>query len=156
MNEYPAIASSIGALAVHVDARDWNALLSLFAPQVRVDYRSLFGGDAQVMQREALIAQWRALLPGFTHTTHVVGTPEISIGGDTASVSASVVAWHFIRETELAGNDLWLVGGCYQMTLQRIDGAWCISVLTLARAWQQGNLELPKVAAARATATSNN
>ena len=155
MNEGSQLASAVGALAVHVDARDWDALLALFAPRVRVDYTSLFGGDAQVTDREVLIAQWRGLLPGFTHTTHVIGPPAIAITAETASVSASVVAWHFVREPEFAGNDLWLAGGCYEMTMERIDGAWRITELTLARAWQQGNLELPKVAAARAAATSN-
>ncbi|HTC31071.1 MAG TPA: nuclear transport factor 2 family protein [Candidatus Acidoferrum sp.] len=155
MNESLDVASTVGALAVHVDARDWDALLALFAPRVRVDYTSLFGGDAQVTQREALIALWRGLLPGFTHTTHVIGVPAIVVAGQTASVRASVVAWHFVREPELAGNDLWLVGGAYEMTLQRIGGVWRITELTLARAWQHGNLELPKVAAARATATSS-
>ena len=154
MTEGFDVASTVGALAVRVDARDWGGLLALFAPQVRVDYTSLFGGDPQVTEREALIAQWRGLLPGFTHTTHVIGEPAVEIDGERASVRASVVAWHFVRETALAGNELWLVGGCYEMTMQRIDGAWRIAELTLARAWQHGNLELPKVAAARA-ATSN-
>ncbi len=155
MSEGFDVASTVGALAARVDARDWDGLLALFTPQVRVDYTSLFGGDAQVTEREALIGQWRGLLPGFTHTTHLIGVPAIEIDGDRASVCASVVAWHFVREPELADNDLWLVGGCYEMTMQRIDGAWRIAELTLARAWSDGNLELPKLAAARAAATSN-
>ena len=154
MNERLDVASIAGALAVRVDAKDWDGLLALFAPHVRVDYTSLFGGDAAVTEREALIAQWRGLLPGFTSTTHIIGVPAILIAGETASVSASVVAWHFVREPELAGNDLWLVGGCYEMSMQRIDGSWRITALTLARTWQQGNLELPKVAAARAATSS--
>src|SRR5712671_7093100 len=68
MGERSDIANIIGALAVHVDARRWNELLALFAPEVRIDYVSLFGGDAQSMKREELIGGWRKLLPGFTRT----------------------------------------------------------------------------------------
>jgi hypothetical protein len=41
MNDRMDIASQIGALAVHVDARRWDALLELFAPQVQADWTSL-------------------------------------------------------------------------------------------------------------------
>jgi hypothetical protein len=75
----------------------WDKLLVLYAPQVRVDYVLLFGGEAQGVTREDLIGGSRKLLPGFTRTGHA---------------AASVVAWHFVKEAELAGRDCWLVGGC--------------------------------------------
>jgi hypothetical protein len=150
MDDRMDIANVIGAVAVHVDGRHWDDLLSLFAPHVSIDYTSLFGGEAQSMAREDLIGGWRKLLPGFTRTCHVIGTPAISVAGETARAAASVVAWHFVKEPELAGRDVWLVGGCYEMDLQRIDGSWRITALTLARAWAEGNLDLPKIAGERA------
>ena len=45
-------AGTIGALAVHVDARRWDALLELFAQNVQADWTSLFGGEAQALTRE--------------------------------------------------------------------------------------------------------
>jgi SnoaL-like domain len=150
MDERIEILGILGALAVHVDARRWDALAALFAPVVQVDYTSLFGGAAQATPREQLLATWRQLLPGFTHTTHVIGTPFVTISGDTAQAMASVVAWHFIKDRALAGNDLWLVGGCYEMSLAKLDGAWRITALTLARAWAEGNLDLPRIAGERA------
>jgi hypothetical protein len=148
MSDVTEITTVVGALAVHVDAREWDAVLALFAPSVRVDYTSLFGGEAATTQREQLIAQWRGLLPGFTRTTHLIGAPLVSIATDTATVRASVVAWHFIDDAH------WIACGCYEMELRRIDGAWRITSLTLARAWQQGDAELPKAAAARAATAS--
>jgi hypothetical protein len=118
MGERNDIAAIIGALAVNVDARRWNELVALFAPEVRVDYVSLFGGEAQSMKREELIAGWRKLLPGFTRTCHIIGAPVISLSGDTAQASASVVAWHFVKTPELAGRDCWLVGGLLRDELQ--------------------------------------
>ena len=42
MDERNDIAAIVAALVVHVDARRWDDLLSLFAPEVEVDYTSLF------------------------------------------------------------------------------------------------------------------
>jgi hypothetical protein len=148
MSDVTEIKTLVGALAVHVDAREWDALADLFAPEVRVDYTSLFGGEAETIVSADLIARWRALLPGFTHTTHVIGAPMVTFEGNDARVRAPVVAWHFID------GESWFVGGCYEMEVRLVQGTWRITMLTLARAWQQGNLELPKLAAARAAACS--
>jgi hypothetical protein len=150
MDDRMDVAGVIGALALHVDGRRWNDLLALFAPQVRVDYTSLFGGEAQSVTREDLVGSWRKLLPGFTRTCHVIGTPAISLSGETAQAAASVVAWHFVKEPELAGRDSWQVGGFYEMSFRRIEGAWRITALTLAGAWVEGNLDLPRIAGERA------
>jgi hypothetical protein len=150
MDERMDVASVIASLAVNVDARRWDDLLRLFAPQVRVDYVSLFGGEAQSVAREDLIGGWRTLLPGFTHTCHVIGAPVVTVSADTAEAAAPVVAWHFVKDADLAGHDCWQVGGCYEMSLRKIDGSWRIAALTLARAWAKGNLALPKIAADRA------
>ncbi len=149
MSDRGDIADRIGALAVHVDARRWDQILDLFAPQVEVDYTSLFGGERQSLTREQLVDGWRRLLLGFTRTTHVIGSPTVVMNGTTARGSASVVAWHFIKEPALSGKDLWLVGGCYEMTLEKVEGRWRITMLTLARAWAEGNPDLPRLAGER-------
>ena len=96
MDDRFEIASQIGALAVHIDGRRWDALKDLFAPKVHADWTSLFGGEPQALTREQLMTNWRQLLPWFTRTTHVIGTPNIAVNCDTAHASASVVAWHAI------------------------------------------------------------
>ena len=151
MDERLDVIDAVGSLAVCVDARRWSDLLMLFAPEVRVDYSSLFGGEPRLVEREQLIGEWRQLLPGFTRTAHLIGTPVVTVEAETARAVAPVVAWHFLKEAALAGNDVWLVGGCYEMRFLRDRDAWRIDALTLARAWAEGNLELPKLAAERAT-----
>lgn len=149
MDERAEIANRLGALAVHVDARRWDALTELFTATVCTDYSSLFGGEPQSGTREALVDGWRRLLPGFTRTTHVIGTPLVTVQGDTAHVSASVAAWHFIDDAALASNNRWLVGGTYEIVFERQQGMWRIASLTLARAWSEGNPDLPKIASER-------
>ena len=121
------VASIMGALAVHVDARRWRELEALFAPELQVDYTALFGGAPQQLNREGLIAQWRGLLPGFTRTCHLIGTPLVAVTGATASAAASVVATHWISEPSPPGGDKWIAGGCYELSLIRLDGAWRIA-----------------------------
>jgi hypothetical protein len=150
MDDRSQLANIIGSLAVHVDGQHWNELLALFAPRIGVDYTSLFGGEAQAMTREDLIGGWRKLLPGFTRTRHVIGAPTVTVSDETAHATASVVAWHFVKDPELAGQDCWLVGGCYEIGFANIDGIWHIASLTLARAWAEGNLDLPRIAGERA------
>lgn len=152
-DEHSMIASHVGALATLVDARRWDDLLDLFAPQVTADWTSLFGGELQVLTREQLVANWRQLLPGFARTTHVISVPTIAIAGDVAQASASVIAWHLLA-TPAADSDLWLVGGCYEFVFVRQNGSWRFSSLTLARAWSHGNQDAPRVASERVAATT--
>jgi hypothetical protein len=155
MDDRIEIANQIGALAVHVDGRRWDALLELFAPRVQADWTSLFGGEPQTLAREQLLTNWRQLLPGFTRTTHVIGTPTVAVNGDTAHASASVVAWHVLKDGALEGRDLWLAGGTYEIEFVKRDGAWRITAMTLARAWADGNLELPRLAGERVARIEN-
>jgi hypothetical protein len=51
-----------------------------------------------------------------------------------------------VKDPELAGQDC----GGYEIEFEQIDGVWRIASLTLARAWAEGNLYLPRIAAERA------
>lgn len=149
MDDGSEIASRIGTLAVYIDARGWDDLLELFVPEVQVDYTSLFGGESQSLTREQLIANWQGLVPGFTRTTHLIGPPMMRIDGETAEVAASVTAWHWIDDPALGEVAVWIVHGTYEMTLRKRDGVWRFAMLALARAWVEGNRDLPRIAEER-------
>ncbi|MBU8540599.1 nuclear transport factor 2 family protein [Falsiroseomonas tokyonensis] len=147
IQEVMAACARMGLL---VDLRDWAAAEALFAPEVRLDYTSLFGGAAQAMSAGALIQAWRGLVPGFTRTQHTIGLPAVEVAGEEAWAMAPVLGHHFITDPAPEGGDTWLVGGRYEWRFTRIGGSWRIAALTLANAWQQGNAELPRLAAERA------
>lgn len=154
MSDRDDVANAVAALAIHVDARDWNALTDLFTPEATTDYRSL-GGDVRRQKREELIAGWRKMLPGFTRTEHLIGAPLITLSGARAEVRASVTAWHTIEDEDLAVGR-WVAGGRYGMVLEKGgDGRWRIASLTLANAWQEGNSDLPRLARGRAAAAQS-
>ncbi len=147
MADCSEITSAIGALAVHTDSRAWNDVMELFTAEVKLDYTSLFGGDPQSLTREQLITNWRAMLPGFTRTTHLIGPPLIlGATGETAQAAASVTAWHWIDDPALGVAAVWIVHGCYELTLAKRNSAWRIAALTLARGWVEGNEGLPQLA----------
>lgn len=149
MDERIDIATCIANLGLLVDARRWAELAELFAPQVRSDYTSLFGGEIQMRSREELVGGWAAFLPGFTRTTHLIGVPSVTITGQMAQAAAPVVAWHMLDDPSLGENRTWVVGGRYEFSLLRLDGSWRIKGLTLAGAWVQGNADLPQIVTQR-------
>lgn len=150
--QFLAVMTACARMALLVDRRDWAAAEALFAPEVRVDYTSLFGGEARVLAGSELIRSWQGLVPGFTRTQHTIGLPAIEVEGDRATAMAPVIARHAITDPAPEGGDTWLVGGRYEWAFARIGGAWRITALTLADAWQDGNAGLPAIAAARASA----
>ncbi|TIX56313.1 MAG: hypothetical protein E5V25_28305, partial [Mesorhizobium sp.] len=67
-----AIAEAVAGIGLYADLREWNRVRSYFAARVTTDYTSLFGGEVATSDRDALIAQWQGLLPGFDATQHLI------------------------------------------------------------------------------------
>jgi hypothetical protein len=145
------ITNIVAAVGLLVDARNWDELTELFAPDVESDYTSLFGGEPRVCSREELVEGWAHFLQGFTRTEHLIGVPRVAITTGFARADAPVVAWHILEDPALGSNTTWLVGGRYEFVFVRLDGGWRIGELTLAAAWAQGNLDLPRIVAERTT-----
>jgi hypothetical protein len=118
---------------------------------VTVDYTSLWGGEPATMTAADLMRGWKALVPGFTRTQHTIGIPLIEVDGEKAQANAPVIGHHFIDDPAPPGGRSWVVGGRYLWQLEKGPAGWRIAGLTLALAWQEGNADLPKLAAERLT-----
>jgi ketosteroid isomerase-like protein len=149
MMDRDSVLNTVAALAMAVDGHDWAVLDRLFTPEVAIDYTSLFGGEPATQPRAQLIAGWQGLLPGFSHTHHMIGQAQVRQDGDVAHVRAPVIAWHVCSDLPEAERT-WQVAGRYEIGLERQDGQWLIASLTLAAAWSSGNDGLPAIAAERA------
>jgi hypothetical protein len=145
-----AVADVVARVALDADARDWAALRGRFADRVEVDYSSLTGQPAATVDADALMAGWRALLPGFEATQHLLGPVVVELEGDRATARAHVRATH--RIAGAAGGETWVVGGRYTYGLVRTTGGWRVASTRLDLAYQEGNTGLAAIAQARAGA----
>jgi hypothetical protein len=145
-------SDAIASMLLAVDRLDWPAVRQSFADRVMVDYRSLSGAPAAEVNADHLIAGWRAVMPGFDATQHLVGPVVASRDGDATHAETHVRAYHHIAGAE--GGNLWMVAGHYSVGLIARDGRWQIIALTLTVFYQEGNLALPRIATARAPSSA--
>jgi hypothetical protein len=129
------VQRTILAMICDVDLLQFDAAERLFAPEVEVDYTSLWGGAPAKMTAAQLIGSWRGLLPGFDATWHELGDIEVKASGATARASCSVAARHWI------GTALWLPKGRYELTLVKTD-MWRISQMRLVMSEELGDRAL--------------
>jgi ketosteroid isomerase-like protein len=116
-----AVKTVVESVAVLADRGEFEALERLYAPEVRIDYTSLAGGEPEVKSAEALMTQWASMLPGFDRTRHSVSQVKVRLNGSTAYATASVVADHWI------GQEHWQVSGRYDYALARDGRDWRIT-----------------------------
>lgn len=141
-----AIRRVCAAIPADVDAGRFDG--RGFAESVVVDYTSLWGGEAQEMERGALMAAWRGLVPGFDRTWHELGDVEVLLEGDRATASAKVDARHWI------GEEVWRPAGTYRWELRRAGAGWEVTTMTLLLESEEGDRGLVERAAARVASGS--
>ncbi len=127
-------------MAWHADQREWEALRSVFADRVRLDYTSLNGGEPVTLPADDLVAAWSRTLGAFDATQHLVTNHLVTVDGDTAVCTASFQATH--RLATPFGSPLWTLGGTYRFDLVRDGDGWLISGVVMTATWADGNHEL--------------
>ncbi|MEU6308061.1 nuclear transport factor 2 family protein [Streptomyces chartreusis] len=124
-------------MARHADQREWELLRGVFAPEVRLDYTSLNGGEPVTLTPEQIVDAWRGVLGSFEATQHLLGNHLVTVDGDTAVCTASFQATH--RKPAVHGGSLWTLGGIYRFDLARSDTGWLITGLVMTATWGDGN-----------------
>jgi hypothetical protein len=129
------IQRTIVAMICDVDLLQLGAAERLFAPEVEVDYTSLWGGSPAKMTPAALIGAWRGLLPGFEATWHELGEIAARVNGAKAEASCTVAARHWVDGA------VWLPKGRYEFGLAK-NGAWRITHMRLVLTEEIGDRAL--------------
>lgn len=142
-----AIGDLIAGIGFHADQGEWDRLAAAFAGEVTTDYVSLFGGSPATQPRDALIAGWRGLLPGFDATQHLIGHVQVDVQGSTARARS------YVRATHRIGTELWTVGGLYTHELTRSPAGWQVTHMRFTLQYEEGDRGLVAMAARRAGAT---
>ncbi len=142
-----AITTAIESVATFADRGDFHALEDIYAPEVRLDYTSVFGGQPELVSNTALMTRWAGVLPGFDRTRHALSDVRVTVDGDRATATANVVADHWI-----AGQS-WQLRGRYAYMLVRDGREWRITAHTLTGSGESGSRDV--IALASIAATNN-
>lgn len=127
-----------------LDSHDWDGLRTCFTPDAVADFLELGGVNEGI---DAIVGLISGVLSGLDASQHLVGTPLITVDGDTASSSCYLQAQHVFKGAP--GGDHYLVGGTYVDRLTRTADGWRIAHRTLHASWMDGNPEVFTSAAQR-------
>ncbi|WP_406609460.1 nuclear transport factor 2 family protein [Agarivorans sp. JK6] len=131
------IRSNINSYAALADQAAFEYLGRLFAPEVSLDYTSLFGGEVQQINREELMMQWAGFLPGFDTTFHQISNHRVTVNDNSANARVDFTASHW-----LGSDGFWQISGEYVFTLQRVQNNWEISSVQLISKQETGSREV--------------
>lgn len=116
-----AIADQLGRFARLLDTRQWDAIDTVFAPDVSFDYSS----GREEAGIDALRATFRRYLDQCGPSQHLLGSIIVEFANDGAPVSRSYVQARHCGKGALA--DQWFdTNGEYVDTWRRDDGVWRI------------------------------
>jgi hypothetical protein len=143
-------AGSVFTRMLHaLDLRDWQGVRDAFADDVDVDYSSLFGEPAANVSGDDLVGGWRSFVGAFEGTQHMTG-PIVTAESREGEIEAAMHVRGYHHIAGAPGGDTWMVAGHYRARLVHRRAGWRIIGLTLKVLYQDGNLDLPKIAHERA------
>ncbi|MEU0685701.1 nuclear transport factor 2 family protein [Streptomyces uncialis] len=131
------VQDAVSRLFWYVDECAWAQLAEVFTEQIRVDYTSLFGGEAELVTAAEQARRWSEQLGALTSTQHIVTSVLSRIEGDEALCTANVTG--HLRRDDAVGGPLWRNGGTYSLSLRQVDGRWRVSGLRAHLRWSEGN-----------------
>lgn len=138
------IRTLVSSIPLAVDRAAYDLAEAAFAPEIVIDYTSLWGGEPATMTPAALMDAWRGIVPGFDATWHELGPVTVTIDGDTAKAEAFVDGRHWI------GDQLWRPIGNYYWDVARIDNTWRVTRMEFAMTAELGDRALASEAMERA------
>ena len=142
--ESARVIAVVSSIPLAVDLGRYDLAEDAFAPEIVIDYTSLWGGEPQRTTPRALMDAWRGLVPGFDATRHELRDVEALVDGDAAEASALVDGRHWI------GDAIWRPVGVYRWTLEKRDGRWKVTAMTFTLTQEFGDRGLVAIAAERA------
>lgn len=148
MTHTELITNACLGIFIQTDARRWDRIEAIFAPQVLLDYSSMSGEPAASMRPDQITTAWKQVLPGFDQTHHQIGNIIVTGRGADADLFCYGTATHYLADQP--GGSIWTVVGTYDFHLVQIDSDWRVDRMTFNLKYQDGNLNLPNLAGERA------
>ncbi|MBO9450677.1 nuclear transport factor 2 family protein [Tropicibacter sp. R16_0] len=138
------IRTLVSSIPLAVDRAAYGLAQRAFAPEVVIDYTSLWGGEPATMTPADLMTAWKGIVPGFDATWHELGPVTVTVDGDMATAEAFVDARHWI------GDDLWRPIGSYYWDVERVDNEWRVTRMEFDMTQELGDRGLAAQAMERA------
>ena len=112
-----------------LDAKDFDRKVELFAPEGRLELP--FG----VLTTSDMVEMDTKFVGGYAALWHAYSNLSITVSGDEAS------AYCYFNSVHVHGADTdhGTIGGAYEISLRRIDGAWRIVVIRDIFVWRSGD-----------------
>ena len=134
--------------ALAVDTKHWHQLVSVFTPTITADFRSFGAREVWDGPASGWVHQVKTTIAGMDATQHTMSNHLYDIKGDLATGTSYIQARH-VCNNEWGGNT-YIIGGHYEVSMSRVEGAWLISAYTLVCTWHEGNRQVLKAATRRA------
>jgi hypothetical protein len=144
--ETARVIATVSSIPLAVDLADYSLAERAFAPEIVIDYTSLWGGEPATMTPAELMAAWRAIVPGFDATWHQLSDVAATVAGEEASARAFVDGRHWI------GEQVWRPVGEYHWRLRKHGGRWKVTHMTFRMTEEIGDRGLAQQAMERAVA----
>ena len=122
-----AVEDLLTRYATTVDRRDWDGYRNVFTDDAEIDYTSA-GGIAGTV--DEVVEFLSTTLDMFEMTQHLVSNVDVTVDGDTATVTAM-----FNNPMRLPGGEVWFTGGWYHHDLVRTADGWRSRRLREESAW---------------------
>ena len=137
------IITLVSSIPMAVDLCNYDLAEAAFAPEIVIDYTSLWGGVPNKMTSAELMSSWRGIVPGFDATWHELGLVNVTIDGTTATATAFVDGRHWI------GDEIWRPVGDYNWDLAQIEGEWRVTRMEFELTQEIGDRALAATAMER-------
>lgn len=147
-SQYNELQATVTNLFVSTDKNAWQHLEQIFAKEVYLDYSSFTGAKPAKVSSKQIIKNWSSFLPRFKSTHHQLGNFQIkSFSKNKAKIFCYGTANHYLPDQK-SGN-IWTVVGSYDFDLELINHNWRITKIKFNFKYQDGNLDLPKIATSK-------
>src|SRR5512135_3895696 len=138
------IREVVTRLFVRTDQRDWPAVRTCFAPQVRFDMTSLAGGEPATLSPEEITRGWEEGLRPLAAIHHQMGNLLVEVRGGQADAFCYAIACHYLPNP--SGRNTRTLVGSYDVHLIRHAGGWLIDAFRFNLKYVEGNPELEAAA----------
>ena len=122
----------IARFANSLDLKAWDELGNCLSDNVDTDYSELRGTPPESMTKERFVEMRRAALQEL-QTHHLAGNVEISLAGDKARVTVSMVIY---RKSE--NNEVFNTHCVYWLGVSEENGSWRIRSIVQKVLWNEG------------------